>query len=132
MVSDFSPEATRNLPLGSIANPRGCFSVGALERYESFPLAESTLNAASVLVVRGARPWFLLDDRGRVRGEAPGLVAEDELEDLVGAGVRDVDEGVARVDEDGVGVAPPRDHLRGLRRNPPVAADRVDADEVPA
>src|SRR6266571_3313278 len=52
MVSDFSPEATRNLPLGSIANPRGCFSVGALERYESLPLVESTLNAASVLVVR--------------------------------------------------------------------------------
>src|SRR6266446_3591658 len=52
MVSDFSPEATRNLPLGSIANPRGCFSVGALERYESFPLAESTLNAARVLEVR--------------------------------------------------------------------------------
>src|SRR6266498_1109047 len=52
MVSDFSPEATRNLPLGSIANPRGCFSVGALQRYESFPLAESTLNAARVLEVR--------------------------------------------------------------------------------
>src|SRR6266851_3952476 len=52
MVSDFSPEATRNLPLGSIANPRGCFSGGALERYESFPLPESTLNAARVLEVR--------------------------------------------------------------------------------
>src|SRR5258708_12907376 len=52
MVYDFSPEATRNLPLGSIANPRGCFSVGALERYESFPLPKSTLNAASVLEVR--------------------------------------------------------------------------------
>jgi hypothetical protein len=32
MVSDFSPVAIRNLPFGSILNPRGCFSVGVLPR----------------------------------------------------------------------------------------------------
>src|SRR5471032_887389 len=32
IVSDFSPVATRNLPLGSIANPRGWRTVGVLDR----------------------------------------------------------------------------------------------------
>jgi hypothetical protein len=52
MVSDFSPEATRNRPLGSIANPRGCFSVGVLPRYDSVPVCASTLNAVRVLLAR--------------------------------------------------------------------------------
>src|ERR1700738_1207033 len=39
-------------PLESMLNPRGCFSVGVLDRYGSLPLAPSTLNAAIVLLVR--------------------------------------------------------------------------------
>src|SRR5262249_31349303 len=51
-VSDFSPATTTKRPVGSMANPRGCFSVGVLPRYVSFPLVPSTRNAPSVLVVR--------------------------------------------------------------------------------
>src|ERR1700694_4436743 len=52
IVSDFSPVATRNLPLGSMANPRGWRSVGVLDKYVSLPLAPSTLKAASMWPVR--------------------------------------------------------------------------------
>src|SRR3989449_3468642 len=34
--------------------PRGCFSVGVLERYVSLPVAASTLNAPIELLVRSA------------------------------------------------------------------------------
>src|SRR5205823_5484018 len=54
IVSDFSPETTRYLPAGSIAKPRGCFSVEMLPRRVSLPLAASTASHASVLPVRSA------------------------------------------------------------------------------
>ena len=54
IVSDFSPDATRYLPEGSIAKPRGCFSVGVLATQASLPLAGSTRSVASVPVVRSA------------------------------------------------------------------------------
>src|SRR5436305_13265676 len=51
IVSDFSPETTTYRPLGSMAKPRGCFSVGVLLTYVNLPLAGSTRNAPSVLEV---------------------------------------------------------------------------------
>jgi hypothetical protein len=51
-MSDFSPETTTKRPVGSIAKPRGCFSVGVEPMKVSLPVAASTLNPPSVLEVR--------------------------------------------------------------------------------
>jgi hypothetical protein len=48
---DFSPEATRNLPCGSMAKPRGCFSVGVAPSQVRRP-SPSARYAQSVLLVR--------------------------------------------------------------------------------
>jgi hypothetical protein len=42
-----------NRPVGSMAKPRGWFSVGVLPRYASLPLAASTLKA--LIRVRNSR-----------------------------------------------------------------------------
>ena len=70
--------------------------------------------------------------RGGVRGQPSRLGVEGELEDLVRAQRGDEDEPVAPIGADRVRVAPHRDHLQRLGRDPPVGPDRVDADQVGA
>ena len=76
-----------------------------------------------------SRALLQLQDRWRVRGEASALFVEQELENLVGAEMRDEDETVRVVDADRVRIARGWHNLQRLA-DPAVRADWVHAYEI--
>src|SRR6266404_5525656 len=78
---------------------------------------------------RGPVPCFSCRTGGVFRGEASALFVEQELENLVGAEMRDEDETVRVVDADRVRIARGWHNLQRLA-DPAVRADWVHAYEI--
>ena len=137
---DFSPAATRNLPPGSMAKPRGCFSVGVVTVPEG-------LDPDEYLHKHGAPAFQAVLDAAAGREDMPehdflaGIVHQwNEVEPalrLPRALERPPGEGARHVDHVGLGVAAVNaqrvqlEHLAGEVLVQPAAAPQARSDGTP-